>query len=104
MFTEALIFRIEILRAARTHHADTDHDNILIIRAGARKSPLEREWIGGVAHRNHYAARANGRRLAADRLLVLQLEMVPHLARRNRVLLQVRTFRDSKDDEEYSRK
>jgi hypothetical protein len=48
---------------------------------------LSAKGLDGVAHGDHDAAGADGRRLAADGVLVLELEVVLHLPRGDGVLL-----------------
>jgi hypothetical protein len=89
VFAEALFLGAEILRSAHAHHAHADDHHVLLFGAGAGERPLEREGVGGVAHGDHDAAGADGRRLAADGVLVLQLEVVLHLPRGDGMLAQV---------------
>ena len=94
---------LKIFGAAHAHHAHAEDDDVLLVGVGARERPLEREGIGGVAHGDHDAAGTDGDRLAADGVLMLELEVVLHLARGEGVLAQVLPLRDGEDDEEARR-
>ncbi len=75
----------------RTLITTTSRSSVLV-RASVH---FKRERIGGVAHRHHDAAGPDGHRLAADRVLVLQLEVILHLPRGQGVLAQVLALGDA---------
>ena len=100
MLAEALLLGAQVLRSAHAHHAHADHNHIAFVGVVARERPLQRERIVGIAHGDHDAARAQGRRLAAHRVLVLELEVIFHLPRSELVQAKIAALGDGKDDEE----
>ena len=72
--------------SAGTHHAGRQHHDILLVGAGSRQRPLQSVGVIRIAHRNQHAAGAHLQRLAPDRVLLFELEMLLHLLLRQLML------------------
>jgi hypothetical protein len=89
VFAKALLLGAQVFGTPDAHHAHADDHHVPVIGVGSPQNPLQRQRVGHVAHGHHDAAGADLRRLAAHRVLVLELEVVLHLPGGQGMLAQV---------------
>ena len=97
---EGLLVWGEEFGAAYGHDASIEYDYVLLVAGIAGEGPLEREGVGGVAHGDHDAAGTDANGSTADLVLMLELEVVLHLALGLGVFAHVGALREGEDDEE----